>query len=667
VKSINLLTAAFLFFLASLIPLANTLAADSNLIANSSVETANSSGTLPVSWNQNKWGTNTASFTYMNGDAYAGSRSLHINMTQRSSGDAKWMFAHIPVKPSQKYTYTEFYKSSVATEVDIEYLNTSNKYTYKWLNTTVVSANWKQYKKTFTTPANAKSLSVFHVINKVGWLQTDEFSLVEGDGTTPPPTPTPPTVQITSPANGATVSGTQAVTATATDAQAVASVQFKLDGANLGAPDTSAPYSVNWDTNLSLNGNHTLGAVATNTANLTATAPDVTVTVNNVITPPPPPPPAATNLIPNPSFETDNGGSPANWLASNWGNNTSAFTYLNTGHTGTRSVKAEITSYTNGAANWYYSPIPVTAGKTYKYENWYQSNVDTEVDAEVIMNDGSVQYYWITTVLASAGWNKVSANFVIPTGAKSVTIYHILAKKGYLVTDDYNLAEYIPARFNRALISLTFDDGWRSIYTNGLPLLNKYGFVSTQYLLTETIDYPDYMTIAMMNAFKDQGSEIASHTISHRDLTTLNNTQLNLELSQSQTNLRAWTGTPVDNFATPYGAYNSTVINAVKQYYRSHRSVEEGYNTKDSFNIYNIKVQNILYTTTPSQVQAWVNQAMADNSWLVLVYHEVGTNNEDPTYSVTPANLDAQLNVIKQSGIMVVTVGQALDEISAQL
>ena len=666
-KRINLLVVAGLLFLASLIPLANALAADTNLIANPSVETANSSDTLPVNWNQNKWGTNTVTFTYKNGDGYTGTRSLHINMTQRSSGDAKWMFTHIPVKPNQKYTYSEFYKSSVATEVDIEYLNTANKYTYKWLNTTAVSAGWKQYKKTFTTPANVKSLTVFHVINKVGWLQTDEFSLVEGDGTTPPPAPTPPTVQITSPVNNAAVSGTQTVTASASDAQGIANVQFKLDGANLGTPDTTAPYSTDWDTNLSLNGSHVLSAVATNTASLTANAADVNVTVNNEVTPPPPPPSTTTNLISNPSFETDNGGSPANWLASNWGSNSSTFTYLNTGHSGSRSVKAEISSYTNGAANWYYNSIPVTAGKTYKYENWYQSNVDTEVDAEVVMSDGTVQYYWITTVLASTGWNKVSSNFVIPTGAKSVTIYHILAKKGYLITDDYSLGEYVPAKFNRALVSLTFDDGWRSIYTNGLPLLNKYGFVSTQYLLTGTIDYPDYMTVAMMNAFKNQGSEIASHTINHYDLTTLNNSQLNLELSKSQSDLRTWTGASADNFATPYGAYNSNVLNAVKQYYRSHRGVEEGYNTKDNFNIYNIKVQNMLYTTTPAQVQAWVNQALADGSWLVLVYHEVGTNNEDPTYSVTPANLDAQLNLIKQSGIMVVTVGQALDEISAQL
>ena len=38
------------------------------------------------------------------------------------------------------------------------------------------------------------------------------------------------------------------MTATASDDVGVAGVQFRLDGADLGAEDTSAPYSVNWDT-----------------------------------------------------------------------------------------------------------------------------------------------------------------------------------------------------------------------------------------------------------------------------------------------------------------------------------------------------------------------------------------------------------------------------------
>jgi len=69
----------------------------------------------------------------------------------------------------------------------------------------------------------------------------------------PPPPPPPadttaPTVSLSAPANGATVSGASVnVSANASDNVGVAGVQFKLDGANLGAEDTASPYSVTWN------------------------------------------------------------------------------------------------------------------------------------------------------------------------------------------------------------------------------------------------------------------------------------------------------------------------------------------------------------------------------------------------------------------------------------
>src|SRR5438093_8115128 len=71
-------------------------------------------------------------------------------------------------------------------------------------------------------------------------------------------------VTITSPNSGSTVSGTIPVSASVSTVGSltVAGVQFRLDGNNLGAEDTSAPYSVPWDTKTADNGSHTLTAVA---------------------------------------------------------------------------------------------------------------------------------------------------------------------------------------------------------------------------------------------------------------------------------------------------------------------------------------------------------------------------------------------------------------------
>ncbi len=98
---------------------------------------------------------------------------------------------------------------------------------------------------------------------------------------------TPPTVSVTAPAAGATVSGSAVgVTATAADNVAVAGVQFKLDGGNLGAEDTASPYGITWDTTTATNGSHTLTAVARDGAGNTTTSTGVTVTVSNTAPPP---------------------------------------------------------------------------------------------------------------------------------------------------------------------------------------------------------------------------------------------------------------------------------------------------------------------------------------------------------------------------------------------
>src|SRR5262249_42625300 len=91
-----------------------------------------------------------------------------------------------------------------------------------------------------------------------------------------------PSVAITAPANGSTAGGSAVtVAANATDNVGVAGVQFKMDGATLGAEVTAAPYSMTWNTTAVANGTHVLTAVARDAAGNTTTSASVTVTVSN--------------------------------------------------------------------------------------------------------------------------------------------------------------------------------------------------------------------------------------------------------------------------------------------------------------------------------------------------------------------------------------------------
>jgi len=95
---------------------------------------------------------------------------------------------------------------------------------------------------------------------------------------------TKPTVSLTAPADGATVSGTVTISANASDNVGVVGVQFKVDGTNVGAEDTTAPYSIAWNSTTATNGTHTIRAVARDAAGNTRWSAVRSVTVSNTTT-----------------------------------------------------------------------------------------------------------------------------------------------------------------------------------------------------------------------------------------------------------------------------------------------------------------------------------------------------------------------------------------------
>jgi peptidoglycan/xylan/chitin deacetylase (PgdA/CDA1 family) len=203
-KSVAIISALVLSVFTIVSPLMRASALGPNLVANPSVETGNSGNTAPANWLSDKWGTNTATLTYKTNGGYNSARSTYINMTKYTSGDAKWYFEPITVTAGTTYTFSEAYQSSVATSLVAMSLDASNKESYFDVATSVpASASaWKTITYSVKAPTGSKKLTVFHLIQKVGWLQTDNFSLQAPDGgTTPPPVDPPVTPPTNPPAN----------------------------------------------------------------------------------------------------------------------------------------------------------------------------------------------------------------------------------------------------------------------------------------------------------------------------------------------------------------------------------------------------------------------------------------------------------------------------------
>jgi peptidoglycan/xylan/chitin deacetylase (PgdA/CDA1 family) len=586
-KFLILFLASFLFFLIT----GTVNAQATNLVLNSSVEVPSGDQTLPEYWQRDSWGTNNATFTYSN-EGYDGNRSVNISITSYQSGDAKWAFRHASVVPNQSYTYYDYYKASVASYLVAQVKDNAGNISYNYLRYVAPAPTWQSVNVSFTAPANASTVTIFHLINSIGSLQIDSAVLSQ-----------------------------------------------------IGSEPTLTP---------------SLTPTATPTA-----APTATLTPTPSISATPSPTPNA-NLVFNESLESVNSlNQPIGWANNKWGSNEANFSVLSTGYTGSKSIRTDVTSYQSGDAKWYPTHVSVTPGKTYQFSDYYLSNTTTGVLVQYGLQDNSFSYFWLGSAPTASSWTKFQNHFTVPANVRTLTVFHLISGVGYLTVDDYLLKEFTPEGFSRALISLTFDDATESQYRNGAPLLAKYSFFATFYLTTGYINTSGYMTRTQVNGLKNAGHQLAAHTINHPNLTTLSTTELTNQLTRPITDIKNWFGIDTLDFCSPFGAYNTDTLNAIRQYYRSHRSANSGLNYRNDFDIYKIKVRNVLRNTPNSTIQAWVDEAKEKKAWLVLVYHPIDTGT-DP-YGATPQNLDAQLSMIKNSGVTVKTLNDALVEISPQL
>jgi len=71
-------------------------------------------------------------------------------------------------------------------------------------------------------------------------------------------------------------------------------------------------------------------------------------------------------------------------------------------------------------------------------------------------------------------------------------------------------------------------------------------------------------------------------------------------------------------------------------------------------------VRGVLDTTTPAEVASWISDAKKNNQWMILNFHSIIENGED-AYHTSPANFDKMMQVVKDSGVQVMTYDKAIN------
>lgn len=113
-------------------------------------------------------------------------------------------------------------------------------------------------------------------------------------------------------------------------------------------------------------------------------------------------------------------------------------------------------------------------------------------------------------------------------------------------------------------VALTFDDGYEDAATIAFPILQRYDFPATFYIISGRVGQEGYMSWEQIRMLHEHGMEIGSHTISHPDLTLTDQDVLEKQLVQSRATLEKHINVPVQSFCYPFGFYDDATVEAVR-------------------------------------------------------------------------------------------------------
>ena len=237
---------------------------------------------------------------------------------------------------------------------------------------------------------------------------------------------------------------------------------------------------------------------------------------------------------------------------------------------------------------------------------------------------------------------------------------HVLQALAFAAGMSLSAPSRAAVAFSQGMVSITIDDGFSTQWTDARVVLNQRGIKSTYYIITDAVaeGWSGYLNLQQLQTLAADGNEIASHTLTHVDLTTVSDAELQRQVSQSKAWLLASAGvTSVADFASPYGKYDARILDALRPLYASHRTVLNLHNWQDG-DPYELGAFDVHNGVTSVQVKGWIDQAVAEQSWLILLFHEFTTGTPNRSTQIRTSDFTAILDYL--APVKKVTVSQGL-------
>ncbi|KIA87006.1 polysaccharide deacetylase family protein [Flavobacterium sp. AED] len=142
-----------------------------------------------------------------------------------------------------------------------------------------------------------------------------------------------------------------------------------------------------------------------------------------------------------------------------------------------------------------------------------------------------------------------------------------LSDEGYHSILPDQLYEYLvhdaPLPTNPVMI--TFDDTRGEQYSLGAAEMKKYGFKGVFFVMTVSINRPNYLTKEQIKSLSDSGNTVAAHTWDHHMVTKYAGKDWETQLVKPKKKLEDIIGKPVTYFAYPFGLWNKEAIPEIKK------------------------------------------------------------------------------------------------------
>ena len=189
-----------------------------------------------------------------------------------------------------------------------------------------------------------------------------------------------------------------------------------------------------------------------------------------------------------------------------------------------------------------------------------------------------------------------------------------------------------PKQWPYGVVTINFDDGWDTQYTLARPVMDKYGFPATAYIIRDQIGTANHMTLAQLKALQDlNGWQIASHadTQTNHDLgfdDSLSLAAIETEMDGIINYLKANGLIGWSDFAWPGGNHDANGYTAAKRRFQTSRDIT-GRVTRETLpvigDLHRVRGISLRNTDTPATLAAWIDRAYSSKSWLNLVFHQV--------------------------------------------